>query len=338
VDDRNKSVPIVAFVAARSGTGKTTLLEKVIAEMKKRGLRVGTMKHVHQADLDVPGKDSWRHRQAGAEAVCVVSSDELLVIGGKGRSDQPLEFRPYLPPVDFILGEGFKEASLPKVEVVRGEVGRRIITPSQDLVAIATDLPELEAPVPCFPLDDPVPLVDWLLENLAKGEEGQEPEESSPLTHFDQAGRAHMVDVSEKDSTFRVAVARGEVRMRPATLRLIKEGRLKKGDVLAVAQVAAVMAVKETSRLIPMCHPLPITGVSVEFRPDEEESKIEIRVEVKLTGQTGVEMEALTGVSVAALTIYDMCKAVDQGMEITGIHLVEKSGGRSGRFSWEGTR
>lgn len=336
MDDRNKSVPIVSFVAARSGTGKTTLLEKVIREMKRRGLRVGAMKHVHQAGLDVPGKDSWRHRQAGAEAVCVVSSDELLVIGDKDRSDNPLDFRAYLPPVDFILAEGFKEANLPKVEVVRGEAGRRIITPSQDLVAIATDLIDLEAPAPCFPLDDPVPLVDWLLENLAKGE--LEPDQSSQLTHFDGAGRAHLVDVSEKDSTFRVAVARGEIRMRPATLRLIKEGRMKKGDVLAVAQVAAVMAVKEAPRLIPMCHPLNITGVSVDFRPDEEESKIEIRVEVKLTGQTGVEMEALTGVSVAALTIYDMCKAVDKGMEIGGIHLVEKSGGRSGRFSWEGTR
>ncbi len=333
MDRRNQFVPIVSFVAARSGTGKTTLLEKVIAEMRARGLRVATMKHINQANLDLPGKDSWRHRRAGAEAVCLVASEEMLLIGDKADSTNPRALRSFLPPVDFILAEGFKEADLPKVEVVRGEMGRCIQTPPEQLVAVATDLPELETMVPCFPLDEPGPLVDFLLQRF--GEKASPGRHSPEMTHFDEAGRARMVDVSAKDNTLRVAVARGEVRMQPETLAMIKEGRMKKGDVLAVAQVAAVMAVKETPRLIPMCHPLNIAGVSVDFHLDEVESKIGVEVEVKLVGRTGVEMEALTGVSVAALTIYDMCKAVDRSMEIGGICLVEKRGGRSGFYRRE---
>lgn len=333
MDRRNQFVPIVSFVAACSGTGKTTFLEKVIAEMRARGLRVATMKHVKQANLDLPGKDSWRHRQAGAEAVCLVASEELLLIGEKADGTDPGALRPFLPPVDFILAEGFKEADLPKVEVVRGEMGRNIQTPPEQLVAVATNLPELETTAPCFPLDKPGPLVDFLLKYF--GDKPSPGRRFPEMTHFDGAGRAHMVDVSAKENTLRVAVARGEIRMQPETLVKIKEGRMKKGDVLAVAQVAAVMAVKETPRLIPMCHPLNIAGVSVNFRLDEAESKIEVEVEVKLTGQTGVEMEALTGVSIAALTIYDMCKAVDRSMEIGGICLLEKRGGSSGYYRRE---
>jgi cyclic pyranopterin phosphate synthase len=155
------------------------------------------------------------------------------------------------------------------------------------------------------------------------------------LSHFDNSGRARMVDVSEKDITFREALAVGEIKMKPTTLALIEEGKMAKGDVLAVAQVAAIMAVKETPRLIPMCHPLNISGVSVDFQLKKEISAVEILVRVKLSGQTGVEMEALTGVSVAALTIYDMCKAVDKTMEIGQIRLLEKTGGRSGHFRRE---
>lgn len=333
MDQRNQAVPIVSFVASRSGTGKTTLLEKVIAEMKARGLKVATIKHVHQVSLDLPGKDSWRHRQAGAEAVCLVSDTELLLIGKRKDYADPAALRSFLPPVDFILVEGYKQAYLPKVEVVRGELGDKIVSPPEQLVAVATDLPRLEVAVPCFDLNDPKPLVDFLLKRFAVR---PSIERHSPvMTHFDRSGRARMVDVSAKESTLRVAVARGEIRMQPETLVRIKEGRMKKGDVLAVAQVAAVMAVKETPRLIPMCHPLNIAGVSVNFRLDEVESKIEVEVEVKLTGQTGVEMEALTGVSIAALTIYDMCKAVDRTMEIGGIYLLEKSGGRSGHYRRE---
>lgn len=152
------------------------------------------------------------------------------------------------------------------------------------------------------------------------------------FTHFDEKGQALMVDVGEKDVTVRVAVARGEIRMNQDTLKLIMEGRAKKGDVLGVARLAGIMAAKKTPDLIPLAHPLPITSVKLEFFPDAERSLIEVEATVKVTARTGVEMEALTAASVAALTIYDMCKAVDRAMVISEIRLMEKSGGRSGHF------
>ena len=154
------------------------------------------------------------------------------------------------------------------------------------------------------------------------------------LTHINAQGRAKMVDVSEKDVTVREARAAGRVRMRPETLERIQNGGIKKGDVLAVAQVAAVMAAKKTWELIPMCHPLMLTGVDVSFFP-EGQDRIRIEARVKTTGRTGVEMEALHAVSAAALTIYDMCKAVDRGMVIEAIGLLEKSGGKSGDYRRE---
>ncbi|RJE48854.1 MULTISPECIES: cyclic pyranopterin monophosphate synthase MoaC [unclassified Dehalobacter] len=154
----------------------------------------------------------------------------------------------------------------------------------------------------------------------------------SELTHFNEEGRARMVNVSGKAETTRVAVARGEIRMKPETLALVKEGLIAKGDVLAVSQVAGIMGAKKTSDIIPMCHPLLLSGIDVSFKINEQESKIEIQVTVNNSGQTGVEMEALTGVSVAALTIYDMCKAAEKDMVIGDICLVSKSGGKSGNY------
>jgi cyclic pyranopterin phosphate synthase len=152
------------------------------------------------------------------------------------------------------------------------------------------------------------------------------------LSHIDDAGRARMVDVTAKDETVRVAVAAGRVVMQPETLRLLLRGDIAKGNVLTTAQVAGVMAAKKTSELIPMCHPLLLTGIDVELTPDEAASAIDITATVRLTGKTGVEMEALTAVSIAALTVYDMCKAVDKGMRIEGVHLVSKTGGKSGYY------
>ena len=152
------------------------------------------------------------------------------------------------------------------------------------------------------------------------------------LTHFDEEGQARMVDVTGKPLTVREAVAGGTVHMKPETIRQIKEKLIEKGDVLSVARVAGIMAAKKTSGLIPMCHPLNITSVKVDLDIDEEGSKIDIVSTVKLSGQTGVEMEALTAASVAALTIYDMCKAVDKEMVISDIMLLEKRGGKSGEF------
>ena len=154
----------------------------------------------------------------------------------------------------------------------------------------------------------------------------------SRLTHFDAEGKAVMVDVGDKESTRRVAVARGEVAMQPATLARILDKSIEKGDVFDVARLAGIMAAKRTPELIPLCHPLLINSVEVDFVPDTEKSLVSIEATVKVNGRTGVEMEALTAVSVAALTIYDMCKAVDKTMTINNLRLVEKQGGRSGHF------
>lgn len=154
----------------------------------------------------------------------------------------------------------------------------------------------------------------------------------SKLTHFDAEGRAVMVDVSGKDETARTATAAATVLMAKPTLDLILTGGHKKGDVLGVARLAGIMAAKRTPDLIPLCHPLPLASVEVDLVPDPARSAIEIRATCKLTGRTGVEMEALTAASVAALTVYDMCKAVDRGMRITDLRLVHKSGGKSGTF------
>lgn len=150
------------------------------------------------------------------------------------------------------------------------------------------------------------------------------------LTHIDESGQAHMVDVSAKPDTERTAIARGQVKMLPATFALIRDGQVKKGDVLTVAQIAGIMAAKRTSDLIPLCHPLPLSKVDVTLRLDESLPGIEITALAKTTGKTGVEMEALTAVSVAALTIYDMAKAAEKTMQIQNIRLLEKHGGKSG--------
>lgn len=156
------------------------------------------------------------------------------------------------------------------------------------------------------------------------------------FTHFNDNGKARMVDVGEKEDTKRVAIARGTIKMKKETLCMIKEGNMKKGDVLGVAQVGGIIGAKKTSDIIPMCHNIFITGVDLNFEIDEENSAINIEAEARTTGKTGVEMEALTAVSVAALTIYDMCKAVDKEMTIDNIRLVKKSGGKSGEFVRKG--
>jgi cyclic pyranopterin phosphate synthase len=152
------------------------------------------------------------------------------------------------------------------------------------------------------------------------------------LTHFDERGAAHMVDVAAKPETHRVAVATGSIRMRPETLALVTAGTAKKGDVLGVARIAAIQGAKRTAELVPLCHPVPLTSVAIEFSVDEPGARIECRATVECTARTGVEMEALTAVQVALLTIYDMCKAVDRGMTMDGIRLLEKRGGKSGTY------
>ena len=153
------------------------------------------------------------------------------------------------------------------------------------------------------------------------------------LTHFDATGQAHMVDVGAKQDTHRVAVAAGSIRMQPATLALIQSGNAKKGDVIGIARIAAIMASKRTGDLVPLCHPLPITRVAVDFELDAAASSVHCRAQVETIGKTGVEMEALTAVQVGLLTIYDMCKAVDRGMVMTNVRVLEKHGGKSGDWT-----
>lgn len=153
------------------------------------------------------------------------------------------------------------------------------------------------------------------------------------LTHFNTAGEAHMVDVGAKTTTWRVAVARGRIAMEPNTLKLIRQGGHKKGDVLGIARIAGIMAAKRTSELIPLCHPIAITRINIDLMPDEVNSCVSCEASVETRAQTGVEMEALTAVQIALLTIYDMCKAVDRGMTLSDIQLVSKSGGKSGDWN-----
>ena len=154
----------------------------------------------------------------------------------------------------------------------------------------------------------------------------------SPLTHYDAQGQAHMVDVGAKPATHRVAIATGRIEMQPATLALIESGTAKKGDVLGVARIAGIMAAKKTSELIPLCHPLALTRVAVEFELLPSDSAVQCTATVETVGPTGVEMEALTAVQVALLTVYDMCKAADKRMVMTGVRVLEKHGGKSGNF------
>lgn len=161
----------------------------------------------------------------------------------------------------------------------------------------------------------------------------QDTHPASPgLTHFDAQGQAHMVDISAKPATHRMAVAEGRITMQPATLQLIAEGGAKKGDVIGVARIAAIQAAKRTAELIPLCHPLPLTRVTADFTLDATASAVILRVRTETLGPTGVEMEALTAVQVGLLTVYDMCKAADRGMVIDGVRLLEKHGGKSGSF------
>lgn len=323
---------IINFTAAQSGTGKTTLLEKLLPELAARGLKAAALKgEIHHYNLDIPGKDTWRFAQAGAPVVGMTTPDKYILMGnapaGKGTAaaiDRLQEYK-------LILIEGGKKSPYPKIEVVRRAVSERPLFP-EGIIALVTDITDLPLPkpLPLFRLNDPAGLAQFICDRFFKPGE-KEPE----LTHFDVAGRPRMIDVSDKESTQREAYAAGEIIIAPATLARIREGTMKKGDVLAVAQVAAIMAVKDTGRLIPMAHPLNISGVDVDFNLEEAKSMITIGVRVKLTGRTGVEMEALAGVSAAALTIYDMCKAIDKNMIIQNIRLVEKKGGRSGHYRRE---
>lgn len=323
---------LINIVASCSNSGKTTLIEGLIPELINRGLRVAALKgNIHHYNLDLPGKDTWRFTRAGAEVAGMITTDRYILTGPAPDKSGLQVVCSLLKNLDLIIIEGDKQTPNQKIEIVRAGLQNKPMS-TKNLIAVVTDLQDLSIEVPKFDSADYRGLADFIIDRFFKK---PAPRPEGDLTHFDPSGRPRMVDVSAKPETVREAYAKGEIVMAPSTLERIKNATLAKGDVLGVAQVAAIMAVKETGRLIPMTHPLPISGVEVEFNLQPEDNLVEIGVKVRVTGQTGVEMEALTGVSAAALTIYDMCKAVDKKMIIQNIRLMEKKGGRSGHWCRE---
>ena len=316
------NIPVVAF-AAYSGTGKTTLIEKLILELKARGLRLAVIKHDgHKFEIDHEGKDSWRFAQAGADITMISSAEKTAYIE---KGDLSLEqLLGMVHGVDLILVEGYKNKDLPQIGIARKETGKGFTADISRFIALVTDL-DVETDIPCFGLEDIFPIADFIQERMTV-------KNTNDFTHFNEEGRAKMVDVGEKPESRRTAIAAARVLVNKETFALIRSGGMKKGDVLTVAQIAGVMGAKRTPDLIPMCHPVIIDGIDLSLHLDEKRCSVEIEATVSCDGRTGVEMEALTAVSTAALTVYDMCKAVQKDMVISDIRLLSKTGGVHGDF------
>lgn len=316
-------IPVLGF-AAWSGVGKTTVMEQVIAKLSRRGLRVAAVKHDgHDFELDRPGKDSQRFAQAGARAVVIGSEQKAALVERRGR-ELP-ELLELAGDVDIILVEGFKAGGFSQIGVCRRETGKGLPLPPERYAAVVADFCG-PWPVPRFKFDQMEELTDFIMEHR------------DDFTHFDPQGRAKMVDVGDKEPSRRTAVAAVRVLVNDETFRLIQTGGMKKGDVLTVAQIAGVMGAKRTPELIPMCHPVLMDGVEMKLTLDEGRQSVEIEAAVTCQGRTGVEMEALTAASAAALTVYDMCKAVQRDMVITDLRLLRKTGGVHGDFDREEER
>ena len=315
-------IPVIGF-AAYSGTGKTTVMEKVIFRLREKGLRVGVIKHDgHGFEIDHPGKDSYRHAQAGASIVVLTSPSGTAEI--KKSEESLRECLRRIQNVDLILVEGFKNEDIPQIGLCRKETKKGFTAPLSRFIAVVTD-EEGPFDIPSFSFEDTAGLAEWIVKELKKMG-------TLDFTHFDSEGNARMVQVGDKEITRRVAVAAGRVLVNSETFRLIQTGGVKKGDVLTVAQIAGIMAAKRTPDLIPMCHPIPLSGIDLRLRLNEERLSVEIEASVRCDGRTGVEMEALTAVSAAALTVYDMCKAVQRDMVISDIRLIKKTGGVHGDY------
>ena len=313
-----KDIPVLGF-AGFSGTGKTTLLEKIIPVLTGRGLRLAVVKHdAHGLKFDHEGKDSKRFSDAGA-AYSIVSSGVNAAVF-MDRPLDPWEAVMMAPDVDLVLVEGYKKADFSQIGLCRKATGKGFTSELSRFEALVTDLELPDAAVPVFAFDDYEGIADFIMQNM------------EDFTHFNEQGRAKMVNVGEKGVTTRTATAGARVLVSPETFELIKTGGMKKGDVLTVAQIAGVMGAKKTPQIIPMCHPIMVNGIDLDLSLDEEKHSVEIKATVSCDGKTGVEMEALTAASVAALTVYDMCKAVQKDMVITDIRLLEKTGGVHGDF------
>jgi len=312
-----EKIPVFAF-SAYSGTGKTTVIEKLVAALKAEGLKVAVIKHDgHDFEMDREGKDSWRFTQAGADISIIASNTKMAMIESRGLSVEELVAITH--DVDIILVEGYKNELLPRIGIARKATGKGFTAPADSFIAVMTDI-EDSYEIPCFHLDDIEELKDFIMKNM------------NDFTHFNEEGRAKMVDVGEKPESKRSAVAAARVIVSPETFALIKSGGMKKGDVLTVAQIAGIMGAKRTPELIPMCHPVAIDGIDMKLSLNDESLSVEIEATVSCDGRTGVEMEALTAVSAAALTVYDMCKAVQKDIIISDIRLLSKTGGEHGDF------
>ena len=335
-------------VCGIKNSGKTTLTEKIVKVLTGRGMRVAVIKHDgHAFECDLPGKDSFRYVEAGAYGAAVLSRGQVFLrkFGTFPDMEEGPEALAFFkracgafPEADVILAEGFKGLPIPKIEIVRSGISRSPASNPEGRFLIVSDLPEDLFSERTLPFENIDGIADAILENggrtetMASGQEKGEASGMQDFTHFDESGRARMVNVGDKDITRRTAAAEGRVLVNPYTFQLIRSGGMKKGDVLGTAQVAGIMGAKRTSDLIPMCHPLFLSGIRLDLTLNEEACAVDIRAEVSCEGRTGVEMEALTAVSTAALTVYDMCKAVQRDMEITDIRLVSKTGGIHGDY------
>ncbi len=317
--NRMNGIPVVGF-AAYSGCGKTTLIERLIACLHGRGVRVAAVKHDgHRFEIDHEGKDSWRFSRAGAEVSLIASPERTALVEDRPRSFCGL--LSMIRDVDLILVEGFKNESFTQIGLLRRASGRPLPDDPGRYAAIVTDDPALRAGVPVFGFDDIEKIAEFIMEN------------KDDFTHFNEEGRAKMVDVGGKPATRRTAAAGARVLVNRETLALIRSGGVKKGDVLTVAQIAGIMGAKQTSALIPLCHPIPFDGADLSVTLNEERCSVDIIATVSCFGQTGVEMEALTAASAAALTVYDMCKSVQRDMVVTDVRLLQKTGGVHGGYS-----
>ncbi len=327
---------VLAF-SGFSGSGKTTLIEKMIPLFKDRGCSIAVIKHdAHDFEIDREGKDTWRFRKAGADRVYIASASKSARMSSRGLSlENMLE---ECADADMVFVEGYRNAAIKKIGVTGKDTGYELAGPYESFEAIVTDDPSYfdnKTETPVFDRDDVTAIVGWIQEKYLT--EKKKDETLPDFTHFDDEGNARMVTVAAKDITRRTATAMARVLVNEHTFELIKSGGIKKGDVLTVAQIAGIMGAKRTPDLIPMCHPVVIDGVDLKLHLNEKDRAVEIRASVTCTGRTGVEMEAITACSVAALTVYDMCKAVQRDIVMTDICLLSKSGGVHGDYKREAT-
>lgn len=315
--------------AGYSGSGKTTLIEKLIPVFKDRGFKVAVIKHdAHGFKMDEEGRDTYRFGSAGADTVMISSGSHSARL-----SNKPFSLKEMLDDADgadIVFVEGYKHEDIPKVFVTSVRTGYETADEvSKYRAVISDDVSRYGDAVPVFELDDIIGIAEWIMKDLMRSDKK---EDMRGFTHFDGEGNARMVNVSDKDMTVRTATAGAKVLVNKTTFELIKGGGIKKGDVLTVAQTAGIMGAKRTYELIPMCHPVIIDGADVSLTLNEEDSSVDIKASVRCTGRTGVEMEAICACSVAAMTVYDMCKSVQRDIEITEIRLLSKTGGVHGDY------